>query len=266
MSDRPRRIAVFDSGLGGLSVLLHLRRLLPHAGLVYLADQARAPYGDRAESEVLTYSAQVVAHLTAGGCDAVVVACNTASSVALEPLRAMFPTTPIIGMEPAVKPAAASTASGVIAVLATTRTVEGERLARLIAAYAEGVTVITQACPGLVELVEDGLVDAPETRTAVRQYIQPLVERGADTLVLGCTHYSFLEAIIREEAGEHVTVIDPAEAVARRAATIAGAGAGEAMVRFETTGDPVRLRRQLTELLGTAHPTFGVDLMGVAAP
>lgn len=266
MSDRSRRIAVFDSGLGGLSVLLHLRRLLPRAEFVYLADQARAPYGDRTQSEVLAFSAQVVAHLTGDGCGAVVVACNTASSVALEPLRSMFPATPIVGMEPAVKPAAASTSSGIVGVLATTRTVEGERLARLIAAHAGGVKVITQACPGLVELVEDGLVDTPETRAVVRQYVQPLVERGADTLVLGCTHYSFLEALIREEAGAHVTIIDPAEAVARRTASVVGTGPGEATVRFETTGDPVRLRRQLTELLGSAYPTFGVDLTNVAAP
>ncbi len=247
-------------------MLHHLQRLIPGTDFVYLADQARAPYGDRTAAEVLSFSSDIVEHLTRTKCDAVVVACNTASSVALEPLRALYPEIQIVGMEPAVKPAAASTRSGVVGVMATTRTVEGERLARLVADHAEGVTVITQACPGLVELVEDGLVDATETRVAVRRYVRPLIEQGADTLVLGCTHYSFLEHIIRQEAGDAVAIIDPAEAVARRAASLVEGTTGSASVRFETTGDPVRLRRQLTELLGKAYPTFGTEFSGPAAP
>lgn len=266
MSDPSGRIAVFDSGLGGLSVLKHLRLLLPNADFTYFADQARAPYGDREADEVLTFSREIVGHLTMVPTAAVVVACNTASSVALEPLRSDFVATPIIGMEPAVKPAANATRSGVIGVLATTRTVESERLARLIDTYAPALEVVTKACPGLVELVEDGLLESEHTRNVVTGFVRPLIEGGVDTLVLGCTHFSFLESVIRSAAGPEVTIIDPAEAVARRAASLVSSPEGSSSVQFETTGDPVRFRRQLSELLGIEEPTHRVDVTSLAAP
>lgn len=266
MSVRSGRIAVFDSGLGGLSVLKHLRLLLPTADFTYFADQARAPYGDREADDVLEFSREIVRHLSKDPTAAIVVACNTASSVALEPLRSDFPATPIVGMEPAVKPAASATKSGIIGVLATTRTVESQRLAGLIDTYAPSIEVVTQACPGLVELVEDGLVASEHTRNVVRSYVRPLVDRGVDTIVLGCTHFSFLEPVIQAAAGAGVTIVDPAEAVARRAASLVSLSHGSAGVHFETTGDPVRFRRQLSELLGTVEPTYRVDTTSLAAP
>lgn len=240
--------------------------MVPGHALGYLADQARAPYGERSDDEVLRYTSAAVAHLTAEPTAAVVIACNTASSVALETVRERFGGVAVVGMEPAVKPAAAATRSGVVGVLATTKTAEGDRLARLIAVHADGVEVVTRACPGLVEMVEDGLLDGPATRAAIERYVGPLIDRGADTLVLGCTHFSFLREIISRTAGPGVTVIDPAEAVARRTASLVGRAQGPRSVRYETTGDPVRFRHQLHELLGIDAPTHEAVLSLPAAP
>ncbi len=265
-------IGVFDSGLGGLSVLAHLRRMLPDRPLIYLADQARAPYGDRPPKAVLGWSEEITAHLLDEGSEAVVVACNTASSVALERLRARFAGATIVGMEPAVKPAVAASRTGTVGVLATTGTVEGTRLARLIGEHAGSVNVLTQACPGLVELVEDGLTARTQAASLVDSYVTPLINAGADTLVLGCTHYSFLVETVAAAAGPDVTIIDPAEAVARRTASVTKGDdarpgvTASSSVRFMTTGDPVRFRMQLRELLGEDHPTHHVSPERLGAP
>ena len=207
-------IGVFDSGVGGLSVLREIRRELPNEDLLYVADSGYAPYGDRPTGFVEQRSIAIVEFLIAQGAKAIVVACNTATAVAVDALRSTF-TLPIVAIEPAVKPAAASTCSGVVGVLATTNTLTSAKFARLVDEYAAGATVLTRACPGFVDQVESGELSGSRTRAMVEEYVRPLLDDGADTLVLGCTHYPFLTPLIQEVAGPAVQIIDPAVAVAR---------------------------------------------------
>jgi glutamate racemase len=207
-------IGVFDSGVGGLSVLREIRRELPGEDLLYVADSGYAPYGDRASDFIEKRAAEIVGFLLKERAKAVVVACNTATGVAIETLRSEFHI-PLIGIEPAVKPAASATRSGVVGVLATNSTLSSAKFSRLRGQYGGNVTIVTQACPGLVEQVEKGELSGEGTRSRVEKCIRPLLESGADILVLGCTHYPFLSEVIREVAGPAVTVIDPAVAVAR---------------------------------------------------
>jgi glutamate racemase len=209
-----RAIGVFDSGVGGLSVLREVRRELPFENLLYVADSGDAPYGDRPAAFVQHRARSIVEFLIGEGASAIVVACNTATAVAVDSLRSTF-TLPIVAIEPAVKPAAATTRSGVVGVLATTNTLASAKFARLVEQYADGASVLTQAAPGLVERVESGELDGERTRALVERYVDPLLEEGADTLVLGCTHFPFLTPLIQEIAGPNVAVIDPAVAVAR---------------------------------------------------
>ena len=214
-------IGVFDSGVGGLSILHAIRRELPGEDLMYVADSANAPYGDRSESFIAERSDAIAAFLIDAGAKAIVVACNTASVVAIERLRSRSPV-PVIAIEPAIKPASRKTTSGVIAVLATTRTIASESVARLCAAHGRGVEILLQACPGLVEQVERADLTSVETRSMLAHYIAPLLKAGADTIVLGCTHYSFLSEAIRAVAGAEVVLVDPAIAVARQTAKRVG--------------------------------------------
>ena len=207
-------IGVFDSGVGGLSVLREIRRELPAEDLIYVADSGYAPYGDRPEEYVRGRAVAIMEFLRGQRAKAVVVACNTATGIAVDALRARYDV-PIVAIEPAVKPAAAQTRSGVVGVLATTQTLAGQKFAKLVRTHAEGVEVLTQAAPGLVDQVEAGQLAAASTRSLVEQYLRPLLEKGADTIVLGCTHYPFLEDAIRDVAGPSVTVIDSAIPVAR---------------------------------------------------
>jgi glutamate racemase len=240
-------IGVFDSGVGGLSVLREIRVLLPDADMLYLADQARAPYGDRSQDDVRTIAGRAAEFLIEAGAETVVVACNTASAAALHWLRQRRPETVFVGMEPAVKPAARVTASGVVGVLVTPSTFQTRVVADLAERFADGVTVITRACPGLADAVER--LDDPGT--AVADHVEALVASGADAIVIGCTHYSFLADSIRGLAGAGVTVIDPAPAVARQVARVApGTGAGA--TRYLTTGDPARFADQVGRLLGVS--------------
>ena len=213
MSDA-RPIGVFDSGLGGLSVLQHIRQLLPSEHLYYVADSAYAPYGSKTEVEIQDRSDAITRYLLTHDIKALVVACNTATAAAIEKLRSDFDL-PIIGMEPAVKPAALTTRSGVVGILATPGTLASQKYARLYQQYAVDVKIISQPCPGLVEQVEMADLSGEVTRTLVHQYVSSLLEQGADTLVLGCTHYPFLKSVIEEIAGKAVQVIDTGEAVAR---------------------------------------------------
>ncbi|MFA6922373.1 MAG: glutamate racemase, partial [Gallionella sp.] len=207
-------IGVFDSGVGGLSVLHHIRRMLPDERLIYVADSAHVPYGDKSAAYIEHRSNTIASFLVSQGADAIVIACNTATAAAAASLRRQF-SIPIVGMEPAVKPAVAATKSGVVGVLATIGTLESARFAALLERYAGDVQIVTQGCPGLVEQVEKGELHSTETRHLIERYTAPLLEKGADTLILGCTHYPYLASLIREVAGEHITLVDTGEAVAR---------------------------------------------------
>lgn len=207
-------IGVFDSGVGGLSVLHHIRQTLPNERLIYVADSAHVPYGDKSAHYIEQRAITLTRFLIEQGAAAIVIACNTATAAAAATLRSQF-NLPIVGMEPAVKPAVAATKSGVVGVLATIGTLESARFAALLERYAGEVKIVTQGCPGLVEQVESGDLHGIRTRELVTRYTAPLLERGADTLILGCTHYPFLSHLIREVVGEQVTLIDTGEAVAR---------------------------------------------------
>ena len=209
-----RTIGVFDSGVGGLSVLLHIRAALPEARLIYVADSAHVPYGDKPSAYIEARSLALSRFLVEQGAEAIVIACNTATAAAVASLRSQF-NIPIVGMEPAVKPAVAATRSGVVGVLATVGTLESARFAALLEKYAGDIEIVTQGCPGLVEVVERGDLHSPEVRRLIERYTAPLLARGADTLILGCTHYPFLAPLIREVIGEQITLVDTGAAVAR---------------------------------------------------
>ena len=246
-------IGVFDSGVGGLSVLREIRRLLPAADLVYLADQARAPYGERSLQEVRDFSEAVAGHLIGLGSAPVVIACHTASAAALRGLREQWPGVPFVGMEPAVKPAAHLTSMGKVGVLATQATFQGELFADLVARYGNGVEVLTAACPGLAALIEEVPPNDPAAADRLAAHALPLVAAGADVLVLGCTHYSFLQEALAERVGPGVTIVNPAGAVARRVAVVAeeaGTTGGRGTTTWLTTGDPARFAAQVELLLG----------------
>ena len=258
MVDR-RPIGVFDSGVGGLSVWREIVRQAPYEDTIYLADQAHVPYGRRSLAEVQRYAKAIVRFLLDRGAEVIVVACNTASAAALRDLRRTFPQVPFVGMEPAVKPAAERTTNGVVAVIATEATFQGELFASLLERYACGVEVLTQVCPGLVEAVEGGTLEALETEALLRQCLAPLVEAAVDQLVLGCTHYSFLRPTIERIIGEGIAVIDPAPAVARQTgvvlarkqAEIDGDHTGRHL--FFTSGDAA----EFSQTIGTVLPQFG---------
>ena len=217
-------VGVFDSGVGGISVLREIRALLPEVDLVYVADSAYCPYGSKSESEIRGRACAITRFLVEErGARAVVVACNTATSAAIGMLRETFGDVPIVGMEPALKPAAQATRSGVVGVLATGATLGGERFAGLAARYTDGMELLTQACPGLVEQVEAGDL---ASAVLVREYVEPLLARGADTLVLGCTHYPFLREAIESVAGPGVRVLDTGAAVARQLQRVLGDDVG----------------------------------------
>lgn len=209
-------IGIFDSGVGGLSILREIRNLLPNEDLHYFADQAHVPYGARSLEEVRGYSEGITSFLLERGAKLIVVACNTASAASLYHLRDRFPEMLFVGMEPAVKPAVQITRNGIVGVLATTATFQGELFASVVDRFAKGVTVIPVSVPGLVEQIEAGEIDTPETREILRLAIQPILDSSADTLVLGCTHYPFIIPVLQELAGDEVTVINPSPAIARQ--------------------------------------------------
>ena len=192
MDGLPTKIGVLDSGIGGLSVLREIHRLLPHHPTIYVADQFHLPYGSRPTPEVRAFVFSIVDFLIVQGAAVIVLACNTASAAALLPLRQAFPHIPFVGMEPAVKPAAEATQSGVIGVLSTDTTANGSLYHRVLDQYARDVRVITQVAPGLVTVAELNTQDTPEGRAIIESYIQPLLEAGADHIVLACTHFPFL--------------------------------------------------------------------------
>ena len=210
-------IAVYDSGLGGLTVWREVRRALPGESLLYLGDGKNCPYGSRPREEIARLADEAVAALVVRGCKMVVVACNTATAAAIDGLRAKYASLPIVGMEPAVKPACLATKSRVVGVLATERSLDGELFRRTAARYGEGIEVVTAPGRGFVELVEEDREATPEAEACVRKAVEPMLARGADQIVLGCTHYPFLLPVLqRVVAGRGVGIIDPSPAVARR--------------------------------------------------
>lgn len=246
---------MFDSGVGGLSVLRAVRLELPDEDLLYVGDSGFAPYGDKPGSFVRERAAAIVEFLVNEGAKAIVVACNTATGIAVDELRARFKV-PIVAVEPAVKPAAARTRSGVVGVLATAGTLASPNLSRLVNDYGVDVRFLVQPSPGLAEQVEQGDFTGSQTRSLVEQYVRPLVDQGADTLVLGCTHYPFLRDLIQSVAGAGVELIDPADAVARelrrrldKAGLLAATGRRGSQ-RFWTTGPPEQAAAVMSQLLG----------------
>jgi glutamate racemase len=231
-TETPGTIGILDSGIGGLSVLRHIKAELPNEHLLYLADQAHVPYGSRSHDEISRYITGITRLFLDNQAKLIVVACNTASAAALDTLRQTFPALPIVGMEPAIKPAAAQTRSGKIGVLATPGTFHSRRYVSLVTRYGQDIEVFEDPCIGLVELIEAGAFSDPATEQLLRRILEPMLQSGVDTLVLGCTHYPFVlpllqsitqsigQSIAQSISGESVIVIDPAPAVARQAKNV----------------------------------------------
>ena len=268
MSTAP--IGVFDSGVGGLSVLRAIHQQLPGENILYLADQAHVPYGPRSLEQVQTFSESITRYFLAHQAKLVVVACNTASAAALHHLRRVFPETPFVGMEPAVKPAAESTHSGVVGVLATPATFQGELYASVVERFASEVEIIQHTCPGLVEEIEAGKLEGTQTRAILTEALAPMLAAGIDTVVLGCTHYPFAIPLIQQIAGPEVRVIDPAPAIARQVGRLLDKNqlrnttSEQGSTSYLTTGNLARFN-QLLPKLGfdgiTVKLEWGKDLL-----
>lgn len=264
-------IGVFDSGVGGLSVLRALRAELPGQPLIYIADQAHVPYGPRPLEEVRAFSEGITRFLIDRGARLVVVACNAASAAALSSLRSTFPAIPFVGMEPAVKPAAENSASRVVAVLATPATFQGALYASVVERFANGVTLLQDTCPGLVAEIENGGLKSRHTRRILAQTLEPMLAQGADTVVLGCTHYPFVIPLIEQIAGPGVRVIDPAPAVARQARRmlenssepLRPAPSTPPREWFYTTGEPHKFSKALRELIQLEAPVGQLHWRGL---
>lgn len=238
-----RPIAVFDSGVGGVSVFFAMHNQLPAENMIYLADQAHVPYGPRRMQEIRGFSEQITRYFLSLDAKLVVVACNTASAVALHYLRQAFPETPFVGMEPAVKPAAEETASGVVGILATEATFQGELYASVVERFANGVQLLQDPCLGLVTEIEKGEFEGEQAHQILDRALQPMLEAGIDTVVLGCTHYPFVFPLIRRIVGPGVRLLDPSPAVARQVGRvlaehdILNEGEVEGNRRYLSTGD-----------------------------
>jgi glutamate racemase len=258
-------IGVFDSGVGGLSVLRVIRQQLPSQSLVYFGDQAHVPYGPRSMEEVCAFSEAITRFLLEQGSKIIVVACNAASAASLHYLRAQFTDVPFVGMEPAVKPAAETTHTGVVGVLATPATFQGRLYASVVERFANGVKILQDTCPGLVSEIEQGHLNGPKTRTILENALHPMLDQGIDTVVMGCTHYPFVIPLIRQIAGPNVRVIDPAPAVARQTERLLAQhgwlaeGAVPGTVRYLTSSDPEKMSALLEQLLGVKTQAEGAN-------
>lgn len=258
-------IGVFDSGVGGLSVLRAMRELMPEEPVIYFGDQGHVPYGPRPMQQVRDFSETITHFLLDQGVKLIVVACNTASAAALHYLRDRFPNVSFVGMEPAVKPAAEHTQSGLVGVLATPATFQGALYASVLERFANGVQVLQHTCPGLVGQIEMGNLDGDEPRVILEDALRPMLDRGIDTIVLGCTHYPFVIPLIEQVVGENVRVIDPAPAVAKQAKCLLDASGMKipsgprADVHFYTSGDANSLSSLLPKLLGESGLVHSVN-------
>jgi glutamate racemase len=247
-------VGIFDSGVGGLSVLREIRLALPAESLGYVADSAHAPWGDKAPGFVRDRALRIADFLVTQGVKAIVIGSNTGTAGSAEALRGAL-AVPVIGIEPGIKPAVAATRTGVIGAIVPTAVGESERLASLLERFGSHVRVIVQPVPGLVEHVEEGDVDGPEVRRMVEGYVRPMLSEGADVIVLGSTHYVFLKPVIAQIAGAGVALIETGAAVARQLGRVLAEGglaadgaAGDE--RYWTSGDPSRFARVISALLG----------------
>jgi glutamate racemase len=257
---RSAPIGIFDSGVGGLSVLNEVRRLLPEEALLYVADQAHLPYGSLSLRQIRAFAAGIARYLLEQGAKMIVVACNTASAVGLQHLRRLWPEVPFVGMEPAVKPAAEQTRTGVVGILATPATFQGPLFASVVERFAGGAGLLKATCPGLVSQIEKGELETEATRSILEKALRPMLAKGMDCLVLGCTHYPFVLPLIRRIVGDAVKVIDPSPAVARQVARLLDAGGlrrvtgPEGEVRLCSTGSPLQLGLLAKKLSGQSWP------------
>ncbi|MBI2801623.1 MAG: glutamate racemase [Gammaproteobacteria bacterium] len=259
-------IGVFDSGVGGLSVWREIVRHLPHENTIYFADRGHVPYGSKPQTEIQRYCTAIARFLLEQECKAIVVACNTASAAALKYLRETFPELVIIGMEPAVKPAAALTRTGVVGVMATPATFEGRMFQATAGRHAYAIKLINQVCDGLADLVETLEVDSARTETALRAYLEPILATNADVIVLACTHYPFVLDTIQRIVGDEIKVLDPAPAVARHLGRVL-AERNLATSRdivtgthgFYTSGDAASFATALRRLVGVSATTQSVS-------
>lgn len=238
-------VGVFDSGVGGLSVLKALHSQLPSHDLLYVADSAHAPYGERTDEYISQRTHRIASHLLAEGASLLVIACNTATAVAAASLRERWPLVPIVAVEPGVKPAVALTRNGHIGVMATPATLRSDKFKHLLSAHGTGIAVHLQPCPGLAGQIEQGIHDDPALLKLIDKFTAPLKEAQVDTVVLGCTHYPFVHAQIQQAFGDGVVLVDTAEAVARQAARRLGAAGAPSpaarSVRLQTTGEAAHL-------------------------
>jgi len=242
-------IGVFDSGLGGLSVLSAITQALPEADLIYFADTAHVPYGDKDDAYIRNRVLKIGRHLADLGCTLIVVACNTATTTAVAAMREAMPDVPVVGIEPGVKPAAAASQSGRISVLTTTATARSERLARLIRQYAGKVQVDVLPCPGWATKVETLQLDDPGFAESVQRHLAATLDAGSDQIVLGCTHYTFLTPILKPIVDGRATLVDVADAVARQCMRLAGNTAhGQGKLTLLATAQPERLQTALPAL------------------
>lgn len=257
------RIGVFDSGVGGLTVLRALRSQLPGAQLHYVADSANAPYGPRSSEFIVACSLRVADYLQRRGASMIVVACNTATAHAVAALRERWPNLPVVGIEPGVKPAVALSHNGRIGVMATSATLASERYQRLVEAHGGNTQVISQPCPGLVDLIETGELGSDAIKARVADCCAPLREAGVDTVLLGCTHYPLVEDLIQAELGTSVRLLRIEDAVARQAARLFSAAAGSAQegrMELESTGDPAPLQRLAALALGWREQARHIEI------
>ena len=255
----PAPIGVFDSGVGGLSVLRELRRRLPGASMVYVGDGAFAPYGSRPAAQVQARCERIVGHLASQGARLIVVACNTATVQAIDSLRERWPALTFVGVEPGIKPGVAVSRSGRIAVMATAATLQSARLRQLVERHAAGASVLLQPCPGLADAIEAGVLDGPALMTVLTPYCDRITQARVDTVVLACTHYAFVADAIQRLLGPGVTLIDTAAAVAERAASVwTDAGPqGAPALRAQSTGDTRTMRRLLRQCPGFESTEVG---------
>src|SRR5688572_25072033 len=249
-------IGIFDSGVGGLSVLRAVREQMPNESIIYFGDQGHVPYGSRSMKQIQDFSEGITNFLLEQNAKIIVVACNTASAATLKYLRAKFPAVQFVGMEPAVKPAAEYTQTGKVGVLATPATFQGALYASVVERFANGVELLQSTCPGLVQEIEMGNLDGLETRMILQDALLPMLEKNIDTVVLGCSHYPFVIPLIQQIVGANVRVIDPAPAVAKQTERLLesqwmkNAAGVKSEMKFYTSGKAEELRSLLPILLG----------------